>query len=201
MQTNMVRCRLVQSSQRINLREELLQKIFHCIHYIPPKRVTSLRAHRLDIALGQCSSFHRNVARVASRWLLCVRFDRARIWMPDFPQQSRTCYRIGYLAGGRITRMWVGFSTLVGFLIIGFKFWLWRPALTHCHCQLSLQTYLVLLGLVRFRWSVIPSLSSIEKLNLQPHLQFQHSISVKNGIIFYFVYIQLFIYYVLCVLT
>ena len=54
------------------------------------------------IALGQHSSFWKKVAKVASRWQLCVRFDWPRIWTLHLPHQSLTCYRLGYLARGRI---------------------------------------------------------------------------------------------------
>ena len=59
-----------------------------------PRHVTSLPGPSpRQCALGQQSSFQRNIAAVASRWLHCVRFDRPEISTSDLPLQSHTCYR------------------------------------------------------------------------------------------------------------
>ena len=70
-----------------------LNQMFHFTRCITPKRVTSLRVHLRVIAPKQSSFFQRNVAAVASRWQLCVRFDRPEIGTSDLLFQRRTRYR------------------------------------------------------------------------------------------------------------
>ena len=59
----------------------------YSLHYA--KRVTSWGAHLLVIAPAQHSSFQRNVATMAHRWQLCVRFDWPEIWTLNVPLQRR----------------------------------------------------------------------------------------------------------------
>ena len=67
--------------------------------------LTSLRGPSpRQCALGQQSSFRRNIAAVASRWLHCVRFDRPEISTSDLPLQSHTCYRS--------TNLWPGITNI-----------------------------------------------------------------------------------------